>query len=170
MRERHSAASGSPNWLIGLVLVVVLAIASYLAFAKELPWSHKFTIKAVFSSAQSVRPSSPVRIAGVNVGKVTSVEPLASADARGDGAGRRRTARDSDQPPGQQAAVVTMELDENALPLHEDATFKLRPRLFLEGNYFVDMHPGSPNAPGRPTTATRSRSTRPRTRSSSTRC
>ena len=28
----------------------------------------------------------------------------------------------------------------------QDATFKLRPRLFLEGNYFVDMHPGSPNA------------------------
>ncbi len=42
---------------------------------------------------------------------------------------------------------MTMELDEDALPLHEDATFKLRPRLFLEGNYFVDLHPGSPNAP-----------------------
>ena len=40
-----------------------------------------------------------------------------------------------------------MELNEDALPLHEDATFKLRPRLFLEGNYFVDVKPGSPNAP-----------------------
>ena len=39
-----------------------------------------------------------------------------------------------------------MELNEDALPLHEDATFKLRPRLFLEGNYFVDLKPGSPNA------------------------
>ena len=39
-----------------------------------------------------------------------------------------------------------MELEDNALPVHEDATFKLRPRLFLEGNYFVDMQPGSPNA------------------------
>ena len=40
-----------------------------------------------------------------------------------------------------------MELEEDALPLHEDATFKLRPRLFLEGNLFVDIKPGSPNAP-----------------------
>ena len=40
-----------------------------------------------------------------------------------------------------------MELDESALPLHEDATMKLRPRLFLEGNLFVDLKPGSPNAP-----------------------
>ena len=37
-----------------------------------------------------------------------------------------------------------MELNEDALPLHEDATFKLRPRLFLEGNYFVDVQPGQP--------------------------
>ena len=45
------------------------------------------------------------------------------------------------------ATVVTMELDDSALPLHEDATMKLRPRLFLEGNLFVDLKPGTPNAP-----------------------
>ena len=55
--------------------------------------------------------------------------------------------------PGQQAAVVTMELEDDALPVHEDATFKLRPRLFLEGNYFVDMQPGQPERPLESTTA-----------------
>jgi hypothetical protein len=40
-----------------------------------------------------------------------------------------------------------MELDETALPLKEDARFALRPRLFLEGNLFVDVSPGSPSAP-----------------------
>jgi hypothetical protein len=40
-----------------------------------------------------------------------------------------------------------MELEESALPLHTDATMKLRPRLFLEGNLFIDLQPGSPNAP-----------------------
>ncbi len=40
-----------------------------------------------------------------------------------------------------------MSLDEDALPLHEDALFKIRPRLFLEGNYFIDVQPGSPSAP-----------------------
>jgi phospholipid/cholesterol/gamma-HCH transport system substrate-binding protein len=139
-----------PNWAIGLGLVIVLAAASYLAFAKQLPWSHKFTVKAVFSSAQSLRTSSPVRIAGVNIGKVVDVQPLVGADAEqasAQASGAPAAATSGSGPTGQQAAVVTMELDEQALPLHEDSTFKLRPRLFLEGNYFVDMHPGSPNAP-----------------------
>jgi phospholipid/cholesterol/gamma-HCH transport system substrate-binding protein len=139
-----------PNWAIGLGLVLVLAAASYMAFAKQLPWSHKFTIKAVFSSAQSLRASSPVRIAGVNIGKVVGVEPLVGADANqatAQASGAPAAATSSSGPTGQQAAIVTMELDDAALPLHEDSTFKLRPRLFLEGNYFVDLHPGSPNAP-----------------------
>ena len=127
-----------PSWVIGLVLLIVIAMGCYLAFTKELPWSDSYEIKAVFGSAQNIRPESPVRIAGVNVGKVVSVEHLESADDTQDGTA------------GQQAAVVTMELNEDALPLHEDATFKLRPRLFLEGNYFVDVQPGSPNAPETP--------------------
>ena len=45
------------------------------------------------------------------------------------------------------AAEVTMELREDALPLREDAELKVRPRLFLEGNYFVDLKPGTPSAP-----------------------
>lgn len=135
-----------PSWLIGLVLVIVVAIASLLAFTKQLPWGDKFEVQAVFASAQSLRPDSPVRIAGVEVGKVTKVEPLANAEPD------QQTAQTSGDPaladpsPGQQAAVVTMELDDNAMPVHSDASFKLRPRLFLEGNYFVDMQPGSPNA------------------------
>ena len=145
---RANESKRLPSWLIGLVLVVVIAIASVLAFTKQLPWGDAYEVKAVFSSAQNVRPDSPVRIAGVNVGKVTTIEHLTSAE------GTEQRAQTGEQPPattaeptGQQAAVVTMELNEDALPLHEDATFKLRPRLFLEGNYFVDMEPGSPNAP-----------------------
>ena len=40
-----------------------------------------------------------------------------------------------------------MGLNGDALPLHTDATLKIRPRIFLEGNFFVDMTPGSPSAP-----------------------
>ena len=40
-----------------------------------------------------------------------------------------------------------MELKTPALPLHEDATAKVRPRIFLEGNFFVDLKPGTPSAP-----------------------
>ncbi|MFI5123595.1 MAG: MlaD family protein [Vicinamibacteria bacterium] len=146
---RANESNRLPSWLIGLVVLIVIVIASLLAFTKKLPWGDAYEVRAVFSSAQSVRADSPVRIAGVNVGKVTAIEPLTSAETEDLQAqtGGEPTATPADGPSGQQAAVVTMELNEDALPLHEDATFKLRPRLFLEGNYFVDMEPGSPNAP-----------------------
>jgi hypothetical protein len=64
-------------------------------------------------------------VAGVNVGKVKKVETI----------------------PDSGAARVTMELEESALPLHEDTEMRIRPNLFLEGNFFVDVHPGSPSAP-----------------------
>jgi phospholipid/cholesterol/gamma-HCH transport system substrate-binding protein len=78
----------------------------------------------VVRSANELQNRSPVRIAGVNVGKVTKVE-------RGPGS----------------TAVVTMAIDRDALPIHRDATLKIRPRLFLEGNFFVDLEPGTPAAP-----------------------
>lgn len=149
MSERASRDSKRvPNWLVGLVLVVVLAMAMVLAFTKKLPWSDAYEVRAVFNSAQSVRAGSPVRIAGVNVGEVSKIEHLTSAASddltaqAGDGG-----PLPPDQAPGEQAAIVTMELTEDALPLRSDSTFKMRPRLFLEGNYFVDVSPGSPNAP-----------------------
>ena len=40
-----------------------------------------------------------------------------------------------------------MEIKKKGLPIHKDATFKIRPRIFLEGNFFVDVSPGSPSAP-----------------------
>ena len=43
--------------------------------------------------------------------------------------------------------VLVMELKDSALPLHEDATAKIRPRIFLEGNFFVDLKPGTPGSP-----------------------
>jgi phospholipid/cholesterol/gamma-HCH transport system substrate-binding protein len=136
-----------PNWAIGLVLVIVLAIGSYLAFSKELPWGDKFEVQAVFSSAQNIRPDSPVRIAGVEVGKVTEIEHLESAASQLQAQAGGDPDSAADTASGEQAAVLTMELSDSALPLHTDATMKVRPRLFLEGNYFVDLQPGSPNAP-----------------------
>ena len=37
---------------------------------------------------------------------------------------------------------VTMEMDEKGLPIHSDATAKIRSRIFLEGNFFVELTPG----------------------------
>jgi ABC-type transporter Mla subunit MlaD len=79
----------------------------------------------VFANANNLAPKSPVRIAGVTVGTVTAI----------------------DGKEGSSASVVTMALTDAALPIHKDATLKIRPRIFLEGNFFVDLKPGSPESP-----------------------
>ena len=109
----------------GLIALVVIVVAVFLGFTKDIPFTHGFRVKATFESANSLRLNSPVRIAGVNVGKVKNVEPKEGTDE----------------------AVVTLELEKAGLPIHEDATAKIRPRIFLEGNFFVDLHPGTPSSP-----------------------
>src|SRR5918996_3648258 len=48
------------------------------------------------------------------------------------------------------AKEVPFTVDDEGLPLHTDATIEIRPRLFLEGNFFLDTSPGSPSAPELP--------------------
>jgi virulence factor Mce-like protein len=109
----------------GALSLLVIALVTYFGFSKHIPFTHGFRVHAVFSSANSIRKNSPVRIAGVNVGKVTSIE----------------------RHPGGTAALVTMEVGSQGLPLHRDATLKIRPRIFLEGNFFVDLSPGTAASP-----------------------
>jgi phospholipid/cholesterol/gamma-HCH transport system substrate-binding protein len=40
-----------------------------------------------------------------------------------------------------------MEIEDRGLPIHEDATAKIRPRVFLEGDWFIELQPGSPTTP-----------------------
>lgn len=117
-----------PNFFrIGLITLALLSVIIYMGFTKTNPFSNKYEFKAAFTSVGDVKKRSPVRIAGIEVGRVIDVEVV------GDG----RSA----------AGVLTIELKDKGLPLHTDATLKVRPRLFLEGNYFVDLQPGSPSAP-----------------------
>ena len=60
---------------IGLIALVIILIGTFLGFTKDIPFTTPFQVKATFESANSIRPGSPVRIAGVNVGKVAKVEP-----------------------------------------------------------------------------------------------
>ena len=40
-----------------------------------------------------------------------------------------------------------MQIDDGGETVHQDATLRIRPRLFLEGNFYVDLSPGTPAAP-----------------------
>ncbi len=107
----------------GLVTIVLLAIVLYFGFTKHIPGTHGFRLKAQFATVVNIAPKSPVRIAGVNVGQVTGIQ------------------RDGN------TGVVTMEISGAGLPIHRDATAKIRARILLEGNWFVDLQPGTPSAP-----------------------
>jgi phospholipid/cholesterol/gamma-HCH transport system substrate-binding protein len=123
---RRKQRKGMPPFAAGLLTLAVLAVVTYFGFTKAIPFKHHYTVQAVFPSANGIRSGSPVRVAGVNVGKVTGVGHVDD---------------------GRQAALVTMRIDKKGLPIHRDATFKIRPRIFLEGNFFVDVSPGSPSSP-----------------------
>jgi phospholipid/cholesterol/gamma-HCH transport system substrate-binding protein len=125
-KKKHHTDTGMSPFKLGLIMLAVIAVVVFFAFTKANPFSHPYKLTAVFRSANNVQPNSPVRIAGVNVGKVKSVSAL---------------------PSGQGAAKVTMEIGNQGLPIHKDATLKIRPRIFLEGNEFVDLQPGSPDSP-----------------------
>jgi phospholipid/cholesterol/gamma-HCH transport system substrate-binding protein len=120
MRRRRR--TGMSTLTVGIVALVVTAIGVYLGFTKSIPFRSHYEVKAAFKSANNLRKASPVRIAGVEVGKVTKIERAHK---------------------GANGAVVTMRIQDKGRPLHPDAHFKIRPRIFLEGNFFVDVSPGT---------------------------
>jgi phospholipid/cholesterol/gamma-HCH transport system substrate-binding protein len=126
---RRGEKRGLADWKVGLIAIALTVLGFYLAFAKSIPFvsTDGYTLKAVVQDAQGIRAKAPVRIAGVQVGEVTQADHL--SDEQGDGL---------------DAAVITMKIDDEARPIHDDATLQLRPRLFLEGNLFVDLRPGTP--------------------------
>ena len=68
-------------WAIGLAVAVAGLIALVLGYTKHIPFTgHGYELKAVFRNSPVVQPNSPVRIAGVNVGKVLSTDRKGNAN------------------------------------------------------------------------------------------
>lgn len=130
-RDTRAGATGTrrfrwrpSNAAIAILFVLVFTVGPYLAFTKHIPFTgYGYTVKATFTNAANISTNSPVRIAGVDVGKVIE------------------TNRDGD------ATTVTFTVDGKGRPIHDDAFAEIRPRIFLEGNFMVDLDPGSPSAP-----------------------
>jgi ABC-type transporter Mla subunit MlaD len=106
-----------------LILIALLIAGTYLAWTKSLPFTSEYELHAVFQNSANIRKDSPVRIAGVNVGKVTSTRSVGDV------------------------SEVTFTVNDSGRPVHTDAQVEVRPRIFLEGNFFLDVRPGSPSAP-----------------------
>jgi phospholipid/cholesterol/gamma-HCH transport system substrate-binding protein len=126
---RQSGKKGRFGWrpsnaAIALIFLLVFTLGPYLAFTKHVPFTgYGYEVKATFANAANISVNSPVRIAGVDVGKVTGT----SSDGR--------------------TSTVTFTVEDKGRPIHDDAYAQIRPRIFLEGNFFIDLDPGSPSAP-----------------------
>ncbi len=114
--RRHVAAAA--------LAVMVIIVATYFAFAKQLPFEHPYEIRGVFSGIAQLKPGSDVRISGVSVGSVSGISP-----------GRGST------------SVVTLQIGDHRVPIHRDATLAITPRLSLEGNDYVNVGTGTPGTP-----------------------
>jgi ABC-type transporter Mla subunit MlaD len=122
-KKRRTGNRISPA-VAGSILIFLIAILCFVAFSPSLPFSSPYEVKAVVANAANIQPRSPVRIAGVNIGEVKSVERQADTTT----------------------SVITMSIQDAGLPIYKDAEMKVRPRIFLEGNFFVDLQPGTPGA------------------------
>jgi ABC-type transporter Mla subunit MlaD len=112
------------NAVIATIFLAIIIIGPYLAFTGHIPFtSHGYEVKATFANGVNISTKSPVRVAGVEVGEVISVE------------------RDGD------ATTVGFTVEGSGRPIHKDAFAEIRPRIFLEGNFFIELDPGSPSSP-----------------------
>ena len=84
----------------GLISIVVVVVAVYFAFAREMPFRDHYEIKVHFVESVNVKERQPVRIAGVDVGKVVKVE---HAD------------------PPHRRVEVTVRIEDDGRPVHKDA-------------------------------------------------
>ena len=109
--------------VIAAVSIFLVAFVTYFAFSQQLPFQHAFTLHALVNNSVNVRTDSPVRIAGIDVGVVQGVQPAGNA------------------------SQIDFTMDKSGLPVHTDATVRIRDRLFLEGGYYLELDPGSPSAP-----------------------
>jgi hypothetical protein len=124
MRRNHRR--GLNPTVTALLFLAALVILVYLGFTKAIPFQSHYEVEAVVKTTNQIKRGSPVRIAGVDVGKVMETSTAGN---------------------GQEAARIRMRILDKGRPIHKDATLKIRPRILLEGNFFVDLQPGSPSAP-----------------------
>jgi len=109
----------------GTITIAVLLLLAVLSFKTVIPkllsGDTRETVTAHFADAAQLKVGDPVRVDGVKVGRVDSIE-------RGSGQG---------------AARVALSVNDDILPLHRDATAKVSIRGLLAGTFYVDLEPGT---------------------------
>jgi phospholipid/cholesterol/gamma-HCH transport system substrate-binding protein len=105
--------------VVGIFIFIGLLCLAYISLRLgkiELLGNHYYSVKAVFSSVQGLKPNTVVEIAGVEVGKVESIVL------------------------NNYEAVVTLKI-RNDIELQEDTIASIRTKGLL-GEKYVDLTPG----------------------------
>ena len=113
---------------IGFAVLAAGTLALWFCLTHSLPFlthQHGRLVRAEFASANQVDTRTPVRVGGVDVGKVDAIQ----------------------LEPGRRVALVTMRISDSGVTLHSDASADLRWRTMLGGRMYVALDPGSPSAP-----------------------
>jgi virulence factor Mce-like protein len=123
---RRSAPNIGGLMTLGAAMVLVLSAVVWMSFTQRVPFSGESgkLVRVELSAARQITKKTPVRVAGVDVGRVTGVQAK----------------------PGGRGAVVELRLDED-VTLREDARATARFRTVLGGNMELTLEPGSPSAP-----------------------
>src|SRR5688500_18485723 len=124
MRTRGSGIAGNPV-LIGAATVLVVIVAVFLSYNANqgLPFVPSYRLEAQTPSAANLVRGNDVRIGGVRVGTVDSIE----VERRDDGTSY---------------AVLGLRLEEDVAPLPRDSTVIIRPRSAL-GLKYVEISRGT---------------------------
>jgi len=112
-----TAAFGNPT-VIGALAVLITILAVFLAYNANngLPFVQSYRLTAQVPDAAALVPGNEVRIGGVRVGIVETIEPVAKED-------------------GTYAAQLAMKLDKSIEPLPVDSTLVIRSRSALGLKY-----------------------------------
>jgi virulence factor Mce-like protein len=141
---RVGSLAASPT-LVGAVTVLVVVVAVFLSYQANqgLPFVPTYKLSAELPNADTLVPGNEVRIGGIRVGQIKSIDPETVDNAPCPNDPTRRCAT--------QVAKVNMELNQDLDPMPDDSTVVVRSRSALglkylevdRGNSSHGFSPGS---------------------------
>ncbi len=123
MRRRRGSFATSPV-IVGATTVLIALVAVFLAYNanNSLPFVPTYRVYAEMPDANTLVRGNEVRIGGVRVGRVASVEPTTDED-------------------GNPVAVAALDLNQQVQPLPTDTEVMVRPRSTVALKY-LELRPG----------------------------
>jgi virulence factor Mce-like protein len=127
-RSRMRAAKGRRDTYVGVIVLVLGLLGFYFSITKTLPFLGQSgrLVTAYFTEPNQLQAgNTPVRVDGINVGKVDSVSAI----------------------DGGRYGKVVMRITDSSLQLHSDASAQAQFRTLLGANFVIQLNPGSQSAP-----------------------